>query len=129
QLLVLRQAPGAVAHGVGVLAQDEGHGPAPGVQPGVGQRLLLAAADGVDLGGGRVHAAVDVDVGAGPVALIVERARRVAVAGEGGHGGQVAPGAALVAEGPHDHAGTVLVPLDHAPHAVDQGVAPAGVVG
>jgi hypothetical protein len=62
QLLVLPQAAGAVAHGVAVLAEDERHGPPAGVEDGVGQRLLLAAADAVDLGVGRVHAAVDVDV-------------------------------------------------------------------
>ena len=127
QVLVLPEAAGPVAHGVAVLAEDERHGPAPGVQPGVVQRRLLAAADGVDLGVAGVHAAVDVDVRARPVALVVQRPRRVALPGPGGHGGQVGAGAALVAERPHDHAGVVLVPLDHAGHPVDQGVAPARV--
>src|SRR4029453_4075918 len=61
QLLVLPEAAGAVTHGVGVLAQDQRHGPAAGIQRRVVQRRLLAAADRVDLGVGRVHAAVDVD--------------------------------------------------------------------
>jgi hypothetical protein len=67
------EAAGAVAHGVAVLAEDERHGPPAGVEDGVGQRLLLAAADAVDLGVGRVHAAVDVDVRTGPVAFVVQR--------------------------------------------------------
>src|SRR4029453_5716866 len=99
QVLVLPQAAGAVAHGVGVLAQDQGHGPAGGGQRGGVQRVLLAAADPVDLGVGGVHAAVDVHVRAGPVVLVVQRPRRVAGPGPVGHGGQVAAGGALCAGG------------------------------
>ena len=47
------------------------------------------------------------------VALVVQRAGRVALADPGGHRGQPAPGAALVAQRPHHDAGVVLVPLDH----------------
>ena len=80
ELLVLRQPAGAVAHGVRVLAEDERQPAAARVERGVLQRLLLAAADGVDLVVRRVHAAVDVDVAARPVVLVVQRPRRVALA-------------------------------------------------
>ena len=85
QLLVLRQPARAVAHGVRVLAEDERQPAAAGVELRVLQRLLLAAADRVDLGVRRVHAAVDVDVAARPVVLVVQRPRRVALARPGRH--------------------------------------------
>ena len=77
---------------------------------------------------GGVHAAVDVDVSAGPVALVVQRPGRVALVGPLSHGSQVAPGPGLVAERPEKDAWPILVPLHHAPHAVHQGVAPARIV-
>ena len=56
-----------------VLAQQEGHPPAPGVENGVLERGLLTAADRIDLRGRRVPAAVDIDVATRPVVLVVQR--------------------------------------------------------
>ena len=129
QLLVVGEATRPVAHRVRVLAEQERH-PAPArVQSRVVQRDLLPTPDRVDLLVRGVHAAVDVDVAAGPVVLVVQRARGIARARPRGHRRQVAPHPALVAERPHDDARVVLVALDHPPHAVDERVLPRRVVG
>ena len=94
----------------------------------VGQRPLRPPADLVDLLVRRVHPAVDVDVPALPVVLVVDRPGGVAGASPLGHGGEVLSGAALVAEGPHDDARVVFVPFHHPAHPVQVGVPPARVV-
>jgi hypothetical protein len=127
QLLVVGQAAGAVAHRVGVLAQYERQAAAVRVQVQVVQRLLLTPADRIHLLQRGVHAGVHVHMAAVPVAFIVDWPGGVAVAGPIGHRGQVVAGAGFVAEGPHDDARMVLVPLDHAGHPVQVRLPPARV--
>ena len=128
QRLVVGEAARPVAHRVPVLAQDERHPPPAGVQIRVVERGLVTAPDRVDLLVRRVHAAVDVDVTARPVVLVVQRPRRIAPARPRRHRPEIAPRPALIAERPHDHRRMVLVALDRPPHAVHQRVLPLRVV-
>ena len=128
QRLVLGQAARPVAHRVRVLALQERLRAPGGVERRVLQRRLLAAAERLDLGVRRVHAAVHVAERRRQVVLVVQRPRRVALAHPRRRRGEVAPDPALVAERPQDHARVVLVALDRAPDPVQVGVAPARVV-
>src|SRR5690606_40449829 len=72
----------------------------------------LFRSDAVGLGVVGVHAAVDVHVAGVPVALVVDGSARVALLDPCGHGLEVRAGVALVAQGPHDDAGVVLVAFE-----------------
>ncbi len=126
QLVVAGQAAGAVAHGVGVLAQDERHRAAARVLLRVGQRRLATLPDQLDLRRRGVHPRVDVRAPAALVALVVDRPV-VATVQPPRHRLQVRADAGLVPERPHHHTGMVLVPLDHAGHSLPQRLEPAGI--
>lgn len=85
-------------------------------------------ADPLDLCVIGVHARIDVGVTAVDVALVVHEALGVARVDPLGHGGEPAPGARLVAEGPQNDGRMVLVALDHAGRPVEQCGGPALVV-
>ena len=131
---VLLHAARAVAHGVDVLAEDEGalvvllDGRLEVALP-LGAVGALAGADALALGDGGVHAAVNVDDLALVVALVVKRTGRVELASGLGHLVVVAAEVRLVAERPEDDGRVVAVACDHADHAVDAGGLPLGVVG
>ncbi len=126
--LVLAQTARPVAHGVPVLAHDEGHRTPPGVEFRVGPGFLRPLADEFDLGVRRIHPRVQVDVLAGEVALVVHQPLRVPPPDPTGHRGQAAARTALVAQRPDDHRGVVLVALDHAGRPVEQRRGPPLVV-
>ena len=123
-LPVVLEVAGAVAHGVAVLHEDEGL-----VRVGV-----QVVADLLD---GRVHAAVQVDAGvvvaalgvAVVGALVVGQPRGVELLGPEERRLEGAAVGALVAGGPGDDAGAVLLAVDAQPHAVDGGLGPLRVVG
>ena len=125
ELPVVLQIAGAVAHGVGVFAHQVGL---------VGLRIVHILLQGFQ---GRVHIAVEVDVGeivlalAAAVlsALVVGQAGGVEVLGPGQGRLEAATVGALVAHGPADDAGSVLVPLDAALGAFHGGLQELGVVG
>jgi hypothetical protein len=129
QFLILREAARPVSHGVAVLAQDERQGTAACVKCRIAQRLFGALTDRFDLRVVGVHAAVDVDIGAGLIALVMQRPGWIAKPGPLSHRCQVPSAAALVAQRPHDDAGMVLVALDHPAHPVHERVFPSRVVG
>ncbi|GJC98785.1 hypothetical protein ColKHC_07611 [Colletotrichum higginsianum] len=114
---VLLDAAGPVAHGVDVLAQHERLAPVP----------LGGLVD--DVVGGGVHAAVDVGGAGAAVALVVDEAGLVDALDDVVHVLVVGAVEGLVAEGPQDDGGVVLVALDHLPRAVLVGLAPVWVVG
>ncbi len=122
QLLVVGESARTVAHGVGVLALDEGE-----FAPFAGA-AVQAPPDPLDLVVEGVHPRVHIRVPAVPVALVVHQAVGVAATDPLRHRGQAAPGAGLVAQRPEDHRRMVLVPLDHPGRAVQQGRGPAVVV-
>ena len=123
-LPVVLEVAGAVAHGVAVLHEDEG-------LVGVGVQVVA------DLLDGRVHAAVQVDAGvvvaalgvAVVGALVVSQPRGVEVLDPEERRLEGAAVGALVAGGPGDDAGAVLLAVDAQPHAVDGGLGPLRVVG
>ena len=123
-LPVVLEVAGAVAHGVAVLHEDEGL-----VRVGV-----QVVADLLD---GRVHAAVQIDAGvvvaalgvAVVGALVVGQPRGVELLGPEERRLEGAAVGALVAGGPGDDAGAVLLAVDAQPHAVDGGLSPLRVVG
>ena len=123
-LPVVLEVAGAVAHGVAVLHEDEGL-----VRIGV-----QVVADLLD---GRVHAAVQVDAGvvvaalgvAVVGALVVGEPRGIEVLDPEERRLEGTAVGALVAGGPGDDAGAVLLAVDAQPHAVDSGLGPLRVVG
>ena len=131
QGLVLGDLPGAVAHGVHVLAVDERLRALPCRlgRAAAEQGRRGAAADGLGLLQRRVHPRVHVGVLARVVALVVHGALGVAVVHPLRHRGEVPAGAGLVAERPHHDGRVVLVPLDGACDAVEVGLGPVRVVG
>ena len=106
---VLLEAAEGVAHGVCVLALDEGHG-------GIVGAILLA---GLVAG---VHGAEDVRAAVHAGALVLHGAGGVEGLGPGVGVLEVGTVAGLVAEAPDDDAGVVEVALDHALHAYHVGV-------
>ena len=105
----------AVAHIVHVLTQEEGLGRS-GFQifpdlPGLGVHPAFHVADGIK----------------GPVmenALVMDQPSGVMLVEEPAHGQDILPGIALVAAGPDEHGGVVLVPLKHAAGPVHHAVLP-----
>ena len=146
-VLVFGEPTGPGTQGVCVLTVQERQTPAAGVEFGLPFRVtlgwhgtaegalelpdrrFLAPADRLHLADGHVHARVHVGVGTLVVALVVDGSARVTFAGPFGHLTQVLPGTGLVAQGPHDDAGVVLVPLHGPLYPVEVGCAPARVVG
>ena len=138
---ILLQTAGAVAHGVGVLAEEQGLGVDMAVKVG-----------GADIVGGGVHTALHVDEivlqsipdllvglalhvppqtvgGAAGCVLAMDQALGVAGMEVLAHFALVLAHARLVAQGPHEHAGVVLVPLEHPLHAIQVGGGPRVAVG
>ena len=127
---IVLQAACAVAHGVVVFAHDEWERAALAV-------LLNALASGI----GRVHLRLHVNIRAVVPALVVDQAGWVVLVKVLEHPLQGLAGANLVAGGPHQHAGIVLIALQHADRALltgdhiagdvagYAGVQPAAVVG
>ena len=124
-LPVRREISGAVAHRVGVFAEEE--------------RLVELRILAVFLAphGRRVHVAFHVGhvalvlaaVVAGVRAFVVDEAGGVAGLDPSGHRGVIASEAGFVAEGPEDHRRMVLVTLDHALSPVDVCLFPFRIVG
>ena len=99
QVLVASYAAGSVAHGVHELAKHDRTIGLPGRLAGdVGESGAQAVAQVFQALQRGVHAAQDVGVAAGVIALVVHRTSGVAAVGPRGHGGQVGPGAGFVAE-------------------------------
>src|SRR5699024_8271247 len=71
---------------------------------------------------------VEVGLGIGAVALVVQRPARVPLADPAFDGDEAAATLALVGQGPDDHRRVVLVPFHHPGGAVQQGRFPGGVV-
>ncbi len=109
---VLAQVAHAVPHGMRVLAKNHGLGGA-AVAPHV------------------VHAVVHValDVGHGVVSLVVHETGGILGVYPVRHDLKGRPLPRLVAQGPEQDRGVVLVPLHHAPHPVHAGFGPDGVAG
>ncbi|GJC92965.1 hypothetical protein ColKHC_01791 [Colletotrichum higginsianum] len=119
---VVVEAAGAVAHGVAVLAEDDGLVEAAVLFDALGLDQVAQTADG------GVHVRVHVRRLGLDVALVVDGAARVEVAGVLVHGLVVVAVKGLVAERPHDDARVVLVPLHQLHHAVEVGLAPLGAL-
>ena len=129
-LLVIFRIPGAVAHGVDVLALDERHLPA-------GEQLVRLSLREklVHLLGGGVHPAVQVQHGkvrggvlfVGGDVLIVEQPGGVILLHPAAGDLQVFAPSAFVAHGPDHHSGVVLVPHHAALDAVQHGLLELGV--
>ncbi len=115
---VLLEPTRAVPHRMGVLAEDEGH------RRPLGRVLHHRL-------GARVHERVDVGArtAVGRGSFVVDRPRGVAVLDHLVRGCEVGAVTGLVAHGPDDDRGMVLVPLDHARAAVEDGRLPDRVVG
>ena len=132
QLLVVLRVPGAVAHGVDVLALDKG-------QLLVRQVLVQVLPGEVvpHLVQRGVHAAVQVQHGevglsrlvVGEEILVVQQPGGVVLLGPAARGLKILAPAALVAQRPDHHRGVVLVPDDAALHPVQNGLPELGVVG
>ena len=130
QFVVLGQCAGAVAHRVPVLTEQErlaayAHGL--GRRRQIGDRTELAT-DRFGLEKIGIHPRVDVGVGAAVVALVVHRPFMITGPDPGGHLGEIAAGSRLVAQGPDDDRGMVLVSLDRALDPVEVGGLPTGIV-
>ena len=119
QLGVLIHAAAGVAHGVGVFAVDEG-------ALGIVLEVLLDVRSlhvhvGKHIGGMQVALVMH-------AALVMHQAGGVGLAEVLGQVVEVAAAPALVAAGPHEDAGVVLVPLQHGTAAVDGHFMPFGLV-
>ena len=122
---VVLQISGAVAHGVGILAQH------------IGLADLAVLKVLVDLLDGRIHAAVGIQIVAVDLlalgreggALIVGQAGGIVVLRPRQRVVEVAAMAGLVAHGPNHHAGAVLVADDAVAHAIEDGLGVLGIPG
>ena len=122
---VVLRVPGAVAHGVGVFAQD------------VGLAHLVFLEIAVDLLDGGIHAAVQVQVvlvdvlalrrEGGP--LVVGQPGGIVALGPAQGLVEIAAHAGFVAHGPDQYAGPVFIANDAVLHAVQYGLAVFGVLG
>jgi len=110
---ILLEVADGVAHGVGVLAEEER-------LLGV---LLALVDDVVDV---RIHDAID--IGDFVVAFVVNGTGGVHGVDELGGGGEVHAGASLVSERPHDDAGVVSVAAHHAFGAIEVRLLPLRLV-
>ncbi|KAJ0162855.1 hypothetical protein CTA2_3920 [Colletotrichum tanaceti] len=119
---VVVEAAGPVAHGVAVLAEDDGLVEAAVLPDALRLDQVAQTADG------GVHVRVHVGRLGLDVALVVDGAARVEGAGVLVHGLVVLAVKGLVAEGPHDDARVVLVALHQLDHAVEVGLAPLGAL-
>ena len=108
---VLVHGAAGVAHGMGVLAADQG-------------LLGVRREEGFDLGGGSIHPALEVAgvriAGIPGDALIVYRAMGIEAVEEAAHLSDDASAVGFVAAGPENDAGVVLVALVHGAHAVKE---------
>ena len=124
---VLLQASGTIAHCMGIFAEDVGHLAILLGREGI--QLLLGLSDLAHMPRIGIHLAVHIRHGQLIVAFIVDGAGRIGFLCPAGHRLVVAPNSRLVAQRPHDHAGVVLVALDHPLHAVHAGRFPLRIAG
>ncbi len=127
RLPVVGVAPQAVAHGMGIFAEDQRSGLFRQADP-FGQRPLGHRREGLILMGSGIHGADDVGRrGIGPAPLILHRTARVAALDPAIHGIVGRAVTRLVAQRPDDDRGVVEVPCHHAGRPLQKGVAPGGI--
>ncbi|MNC03620.1 hypothetical protein D3C75_510330 [compost metagenome] len=128
RLPVVGVAPQAVAHGVGIFAEDQRPGLFRQAYP-LGQRPLGHRREGLILMGAGIHGADDVGGrGIGPAPFVLDRAARIGPFDPLVHGVVGRAIAGFVAQGPDDDAGVVEVPRHHAGDPLQEGVAPGGIL-
>ena len=127
RLPVVGIAPQAVAHGVGIFAEDQRPALAGQADP-LGQRPLGHRREGLILMGSGIHGADDVGGrGIGPAPLVLHRTARVAALDPAIHGIVGRTVTRLVAQRPDDDRGVVEIPCHHAGRPLQKGVAPGGI--
>ena len=109
---VFFQVSDAVAHGMGVLAQEKG--------------LARAFGAAIQQFGRRIHHAFD--IGHRVHALVMGRAGAIQCLGGRRSRFEIAPLPGLVTQRPDYHAGVILISLHHARHPVDMRSFPSGLV-
>ena len=122
---IIREAAVAVAHGVRIFTHDQ-RAPAY-ARLGPFDEILdfrIHRANHV----AHAHAAVPALAGPGADrAFVMQRPRRIRAAGIAGGRVVIRPVAGFIAQRPENHAGMILVALDHAAHALDEGVGVARI--